>query len=75
MEQNDLNGFQQAVAAAEAEAGKHRWPEMSPAEQTRKIYAQLRRIDAQRAEVMAFHPGVRGRYRAAKGAAGAADRA
>ena len=35
--------FQQAVAAAQNEASEHHWSEMSPREQTRAIYAQLRR--------------------------------
>jgi hypothetical protein len=57
--------FQQAVAAAQNEASEHHWSEMSPREQTRAIYAQLRRIDAERAVAIAFNPSPSGRYRAA----------
>jgi hypothetical protein len=57
--------FQRAAAEAEAKAGKRAWFEMSPSEQTRAIYAQLRRIDADRAAAMAFGPGRPGRYRVA----------
>ena len=49
--------FQRAAAEAETKAGKRMWFEMSPSEQTRAIYAQLRQIDADRAVAMAFSPG------------------
>jgi hypothetical protein len=55
--------FQQAAAAAIAEAGYPRWLEMSPHEQTQAIYVQLRRIDVDRATATAFKPGRPGRYR------------
>jgi hypothetical protein len=57
--------FQRAAAAAIAEAGYPRWVEMSQHEQTRAIYDQLRRIDADHATEMAFKPGRPGRYRVA----------
>jgi hypothetical protein len=57
--------FQRAAAEAETKAGERGWFEMSPSEQTRAIYAQLRRIDADRAAAMAFSPGRPGRYRVA----------
>jgi hypothetical protein len=57
--------FLRAAAEAETKAGKRAWFEMSPSEQTRAIYAQLRRIDADRAAAMAFSPGHPGRYRVA----------
>ncbi len=60
-----IDDFQRAAAEAEAKAGKRAWFEMSPSEQTRAIYAQLRRIDADRATAIAFCPGRPGRYRVA----------
>ncbi len=57
--------FQRAAAAAIAEVGYPRWVEMSQHEQTRAIYGQLRRIDADHATAMAFKPGRPGRYRVA----------
>jgi hypothetical protein len=57
--------FLRAAAEAETKAGKRAWFEMSPSEQTRAIYAQLRRLDADRAEAIAFSPGRPGRYRVA----------
>jgi hypothetical protein len=60
-----VDDFQRAAAEAEANAGKRAWLEMSPAEQTRAIYAKLRRIDADHAAAMAFSPGRPGRYRVA----------
>lgn len=44
--------FQRAAAAAEALAGKVRWSEMTPREQTEAIYAELRRIDAVSARLL-----------------------
>lgn len=41
--------FQQAAAAAKAEAGAESWLKMSPREQAQAIYSHLRRIDAERA--------------------------
>lgn len=51
------NGFQQAAAAAETEAGKDHWYEMLPWERTRAIYAQLRRLDEARSAAISFVPG------------------
>jgi hypothetical protein len=65
MAKDHLDSFQRAVAAAQAEAGNGNWAEMSLSEQTRAIYAQLRRIDAERAKAIAFRPGPHGRYRVA----------
>lgn len=48
-----LTDFQRAAAAARAEAGARGWCEMSPSEQTRAIYAQLRVIDEARATALA----------------------
>ena len=47
-----LTDFQRAAAAARAEAGARGWCEMSPSEQTRAIYAQLRLIDEARATAL-----------------------
>jgi hypothetical protein len=44
--------FQRAAAAAKAEIGEQAWSEMMPQERTRTIYAQLRKLDAVRAEGM-----------------------
>jgi len=60
------DGFQRAAASAETEAGEQRWSEMLPWERAKAIYAQLRRIDAERAAAMAFSPGRAGRYRLAE---------
>ena len=60
-----IDDFQRAAAGAEVSAGKHAWFKMSLSEQTRAIYAQLRRLDADRAEAIAFSPGRPGRYRVA----------
>ncbi len=57
--------FQRAAAMAEAEAGRHRWFEMSPTEQARAIYDKLRKIDASRATAMPAKPVGPGRFRVA----------
>jgi hypothetical protein len=59
------NDFQRAAAEAEAKIGTSAWFEMTPTEQTRAIYAALRRIDAARALAISFKPGRRGRFRVA----------
>jgi hypothetical protein len=46
---NPADDFQRAAAAAELQAGKRGWSELPLSEQARVIYAQLRRIDADRA--------------------------
>jgi hypothetical protein len=42
------NEFQRAAAAAETDEGGRPWSEMLPGERARAIYAQLRRLDAER---------------------------
>ncbi len=61
------DGFQQAAAAAEAEAGRHHWHEMLPWERTREIYAQLRRLDEVRGAAISFVPGRAARPRSVGG--------
>jgi hypothetical protein len=46
---NPADDFQRAAAAAEMQAGKRVWSELQLSERSRVIYAQLRRIDADRA--------------------------
>jgi hypothetical protein len=45
--------FQRAAAPAVAEVGHAGWFAMTPREQTRSIYAQLRRIDTERVRGLA----------------------
>jgi hypothetical protein len=56
------NDFQRAAAAAKAAAARPAWFELSPAEQTQAIYAQLRLIDAARAKALAILPRRRSRH-------------
>lgn len=57
--------FQCAATRAETEAGRLRWFEMSPTEQARAIYDELRKIDASRAMAMPIQPARSGRFRVA----------
>ena len=50
--------FQRAAAAAKAEAdlSQRSWMKLTPREQTQAIYAQLRRIDQERAAALSSPP-------------------
>ncbi len=57
--------FQRAVAAAAAESGERAWFELTPSERTQAIYAQLRRIDLERAASMSLIPKRADRFQVA----------
>lgn len=58
--------FQRAAAAAEAQAGGRWWLAMTPRERSLTIYAQLRRLDEERAAALSSVPGPRSRFRVAR---------
>jgi hypothetical protein len=60
-----VDDFLRAVAAAKAATDKLGWLVLSPSEQARAIYAQLRLIDTARVKKLGLRPGPRGRFRAA----------
>jgi len=48
----DVNEFQKAAAAARRRYGADAWPGLAVSEQAKAIYAELRRIDAERVAAM-----------------------